>query len=437
MRREFRRSAFALGHLTLLPISAAVGVTIAMTTSFVAKPAIAQTTVAPAPETALAGDKTRTRFVIGLEKSTEFQVFALANPNRVIIELPDVKLQLPTLTGTVPVGLISSIRGGLSAPGKMRVVIDVTSPVIIEKSVLEKGRDPSKPARLVLEIVPADSALKSAQGKKLLVGTPPAGLGATGIQPPLPRPALRPEARAKDSFKQTIVIDPGHGGHDSGATKYGTVEKEVVLAFAMKLRQKLEQTGRYRILMTRDTDRFVELDERRAFADRSEAALFIAVHADYAGSNASGATIYSLRDSMAKDLMRSAKGEVKNAVLSKRETKDVEKMPESDGGAIKGILADLAMREVAKSKDNTKEFSEAVVSTMGESTTLMNNPDREANFRVLKSAKMPSVLIELAYVSNRADAANLKSDTWREKVANSIQRAVDNYFSRHVARLAE
>ena len=241
----------------------------------------------------------------------------------------------------------------------------------------------------------------------------------------------------RDSFKQTIVIDPGHGGHDSGATKFGTVEKEVVLAFALKLKQKLEQTGRYRILMTRDTDKFVELDERRAFADRSEAALFIAVHADYAGSNASGATIYSLRNNMANDLMRSAKGEVQRSVLSKRELQDVEKMPEGDAGTIKSILADLAVREVAKSKENTKEFSEAVVSTMGESTALMNNPDREANFRVLKSAKMPSVLIELAYVSNRADAANLKSDAWREKVAGSIQRAVDSYFSRHMARLAE
>ena len=385
--------------------------------------------------TALAGDKTRTRFVIGLERAVEFQVFSLANPNRVIVELPDIKLQLPSISGDTPVGLVQSFRGGLSAPGKMRVVIDVTNAVVVEKAVIDKGKDPNQAAtRLVLEIVPAEAANKAGSAKKPVINAAVSGLGASGLQPPLPRPARRPEQRAANIFKPIIVIDPGHGGHDSGASKYGTVEKDVVLAFSLKLREQLQASGRYKVVMTRETDTFIELDDRREMADRAKAALFIAVHADYAGSDARGATIYSLRDNVANELQRAAKGQVSSDVLSTKELDNVKKV-DGDVGAVKGFLTDLALKELAVNKERSRMFAGTVVETMGATTSMMNNPDREAGFRVLKSAKMPSVLIELAYVTNRADAANLKSDTWREKVSGSIVTAVDNYFSYHASRL--
>jgi N-acetylmuramoyl-L-alanine amidase len=386
------------------------------------------------PDGVVGGDASRTRFVIGLDRAVEFQVFSLSNPNRVIVELPEVKLQLPAFAGEIPVGLVKSFRGGQSAPGKTRVVIDVTSAVVVEKALLDKGRD-GKASRLVLEIVPVDGGGKSvSSGRKYVSASVLGGLGANGVQPPLPKPALRPGAQSPTMFRPTIVIDPGHGGHDSGAQKYGTVEKDVVLAFSLKLRDKLQATGRYKVLMTRDSDKFIELDARREFADTSKAALFIAVHADYAGSSARGATIYSLRDSVANELQRSAKGEVADTVLSGKEMQAV-KQAEGDVGAVKGILADLAQREVAVNKERTKVFAGSVVEYMGGSTNMMNNPDREAGFRVLKSAKMPSVLIELAYVSNRVDAENLKSDTWRDKVTGSIVTAVENYFTHQMARL--
>ncbi len=385
--------------------------------------------------TALGGDTNRTRFVIGLEKAAEFQVFSLSNPNRVIVELPDLKLQLPQISGSAPVGLVQSFRGGLSAPGKMRVVIDVTGPVVVEKATIEKAKDNAHAARLVLEIVPVDASKpQHVAGKKAVVGGP-SGLGAVGVQPPLPRPAQRPGTNATNIYKPIIVIDPGHGGHDSGAQRNGTIEKDVVLAFSLKLREKLQATGRYKVLMTRENDSFVELDDRRDFADRAKASLFIAVHADYAGSDARGATIYSLRDNVANELQRAARGHVGSDILSTKELETVKTAAESDVGAVKGFLADLALKELAVNKERTKTFAGAVVETMGATTNMMNNPDREAGFRVLKSAKMPSVLIELAYVSNRADAANLKSDSWREKVTGSIQTAVDNYFSYHASRL--
>jgi N-acetylmuramoyl-L-alanine amidase len=235
-------------------------------------------------------------------------------------------------------------------------------------------------------------------------------------------------------YRPVIVIDPGHGGDDTGATRHGTVEKDVVLAFSLKLRDKLQSTGRYKVLLTRETDTFVELNARREFAERQLASLFVAVHADYAQSNARGATIYSLRDSVASSLQRSARGEVSEHVLSDQEITAL-KNSDGDVSAVKAILSDLARREVDMTRDRTSVFVKSVIEFMGESTGLKDNPDRSAAFVVLKSAKVPSILIELGYVTNEADAQLLKSERWREKVSSSIVTAIENYFSHQLARL--
>lgn len=431
-------------HASGLALSIAVIVSPAPLLAQTAVPAHpASAPVAPAPipavraasDDALKGDTKRTRFVVGLERPADFQVFSLSNPNRVIVELPDVKMQLPELPGGHQVGLVKSFRGGLSAPGRSRIVIDVAGPVVVEQAGLEKAKD-GRSHQLALTIVPVDAAAKMppVARKPIKQLASASGLGAVGLQPPLPKPAVRPEVQAAKAYKPIIVIDPGHGGHDSGAQKNGTVEKDVVLAFSKALRDKLEASGRYKVLMTRDTDVFVELDARRDFGEKHKAALFIAVHADYAGSHARGATIYSLRDSVASDLKRSAKGEVAENVLSAQEMNAV-RQNDGDVGTVKGILAELATREVEVNMERTTIFSKAVIDTMGATTNMQNNPDRSAAFRVLKSAKVPSVLIELAYVTNEQDARNLRSGQWRDKVSGSILSAVDNYFSNQLARL--
>ena len=389
----------------------------------------------PATETALKGDRGRTRFIIGLERPVEFQVFSLTNPNRVFVELPDVKLQLPAQPGETAVGLVRSFRGGLSAPGKARVVIDVTGPVIVEKAAVEKGKDGKTP-RLVLEIVPAESAVdaKLANARRALMQAGAAALGAGGLQPPMPRPAVSPQQRALIMYKPVIVLDPGHGGDDTGAQRNGTVEKNVVLAFSLMLRDKLSATGRYKVLMTRDRDVFIELHKRREFAERNLAQLFVAVHADYAQSRARGATIYSLRESVADSLQRSARGEASENILSDKELAAAKPM-DGDIGAIRGFLADLIRLEVERNRDRTSVFVKSVIEYMGESTNLKDNPDRSAAFVVIKSAKVPSILVELGYVTNEEDAELLKSEAWREKVSASIVTAIDNYFSHQLARL--
>ena len=208
-----------------------------------------------------------------------------------------------------------------------------------------------------------------------------------------------------------------------------------MLAFSLILRDQLKATGRYNVLMTRENDTFVDLDERRDFAERHKAALFMAIHADYAGSKASGATIYSLRDSVASELQRSAAGEVMQNVLSDKEIQAIRRVEVADTNVVRGFLADLAQREVAMTHERTNVFARSMIEFMGDATPMMNNPDRSAAFRVLKTAKVPSVLVELAYVTNKQDAANLRSDAWRRKVAASIVTAVDNYFSHIVTRV--
>ena len=165
--------------------------------------------------------------------------------------------------------------------------------------------------------------------------------------------------RALSMFKPVIVIDPGHGGDEPGRSKNGTVEKNVVLAFSLMLRDKLDATGRYKVLMTRDTDVFVELNERREFAERNLAALFVAVHADYAQAKARGATIYSLREigRQRAAALGQGRGERKRAVGQRRCRRS--SSIDGDVGAVREILADLARREVDMTRDRTSVFVQA------------------------------------------------------------------------------
>ena len=203
----------------------------------------------------------------------------------------------------------------------------------------------------------------------------------------------------------------------------------MVLSFSLKLREKLNATGRYKVLMTRDTDTFIPLEERREFAERNQAALFMAIHADYtARASARGATIYSLRPQMADTLRRSAQGGVDESVLSGKDAALVQKA-NGDVGTVRSMLADLARQELDLTRERTSVFVRSVINFMGGSTNLMDNPDRGAAFVVLKTAKMPSILIELGYITNSEDAEQLKSDRWRDKVSGSIVTAVDSYFT--------
>lgn len=372
----------------------------------------------------------RTRVVIDLERADKFEVFTLANPSRVIVEVPNVPMRLPTLPARGADQLITGMRSGNAGANKVRLIFYVAAPVIVENAHLEKGQEGRKRRLLSLDIVPVNSRSRAAV--RAAMRTSRIGALGAGLQPPAPRRAETPNTLRARSFKPVIVIDPGHGGHDTGAQKFGVREKDVVLAFSLMLRDKLVASGRYRVLMTRSTDEFISLEGRREFADDHKASLFIAVHADYASSNASGATIYSLRDRVAQRLKSSAKWEVAETALGKAERKAL--IPNAPG-VVRNILSDLAVREIEVTRHRTDLLTQTVIRFMGQTTEMRSKPHREAAFKVIKTAKMPSILIELAYVSNRRDAARLTSRTWRDKVSSSIVTAVDNYFAESISRV--
>ncbi len=376
--------------------------------------------------------KKKTRFIVALAKRTDFHIIALSKPNRVVVEMGEVSLQLPPLPKSGPVGLVSGFHGGKAGKGKSRVVINVTEPVVVESSKLERS---GKGYLLSLDIVPLVGPQPAPTIARKLEDAPfakPAGLGASGLQPPMPRAAETVATLNKRRAKPLIVLDPGHGGHDSGAVKNGAVEKNVVLAFALTLRKKLQATGRYEVLMTREDDTFIPLSERRDFAERKKAALFIAIHADYARSSASGATIYSLRPSMAKRLKASAVKTAGRVRVSKERFAGIGK---KDRNIVEDLLSDLARMDARATEVRTDLFSRSVVRFMGSKTNFRSTPHRTAGFKVLKTQLVPSVLIELAYVTNKADAKRLKSESWRSEVSGGIVTAVDNYFSHQAARM--
>jgi N-acetylmuramoyl-L-alanine amidase len=220
-----------------------------------------------ATEARLGGDAGRTRLVMDLSRTIDIAAFTLADPYRVVIDLPQLTFQFPPRTGETGKGLIKAFRYGLVMQGGSRIVIDASGPVRIDKAfVLERVDD--QPARLVLDLVPVDRA---GFMRNLALESRP----QRAAEPRKSEPAKHGDARP------LIVIDPGHGGPDTGTVAAsGEMEKTIVLDFAQALQGKLEKSGKYRVTMTRTDDRFVPLGERVRFARSQGAALFISIHAD-------------------------------------------------------------------------------------------------------------------------------------------------------------
>jgi len=365
----------------------------------------------------LAGDEKRTRLIVDLSKKVDMSVFTLADPARVIVDLPDVSFDLPASAGRAGRGVISAYRYGLIGPGKARIVLDAMGPVKIEKSFVQEEFD-DQPARLVVDLVRTDVESFKRQASvhkpiESIVAAPPAERKNDRETPPPP------------SSKLVVVIDPGHGGIDSGAKGVGGEdEKDIVLLAAQKLREKLERTGRYKVVMTRSDDTFVALGERVKVARANQAALFISLHADYIpkrDGDARGATIYTVSD-------RASDAEA--ARLAEKENKvdliaGLDLSKQSDD--IVNILYDLTHRET---RNFSSLFQRTIVGQMKSGGVLMHHDAmRSAGFVVLKAPDVPSVLVELGYLSNAEDVKNLTSDVWRDKVADSIAASVHTFFA--------
>lgn len=420
---------------------------------------------APAPQVtgiAIEGQGAATRVVIDLSRRAEYRVFFLNEPMRAVIDLPPVGWSLPP-SPSAPRGLIAAYRYGSFDAETARLVLDLAEPAHVRASRYELMSGGKQ--RLILEleritpkefdaqvqpwaqsvtkpvaVVTAASAAAAAASALGLASAPtpppapppgrivtpsvpgPTAPRVAAVAPPPAPPAARP--RNAPPARHTVVIDAGHGGVDPGAIGInGTYEKDVTLAMARELKRQLEASGRYKVVMTRDEDMFVRLRERVAKARAVDGELFISIHADSMRSHDSrGASIYTLSENASDDeaaalAARENRADIIAGVDLSRENKEVA-----------SILIDLAQRETM---NHSVTFAGHLVAELGKTIQLIPvRPQRVAGFAVLKAADMPSALIELGYLSNKADEQMLTQPAQRAKVAGALMRAIDLYFQK-------
>jgi N-acetylmuramoyl-L-alanine amidase len=362
----------------------------------------------------IGGDENQTRFVVDLDGKVHVRAFTLADPYRVVLDLSQVTFQFKSKAGESGRGLVKAFRYGLVMAGGSRIVLDVKKPVRVDKAFVIEAAE-GQPARLVLDLtaIERDAFLRNiAQENRVGRAAPP----------------KKNDPEVSSDPRPLVVLDPGHGGIDNGThAASGENEKSIVLDFALMLRDKIEKGGRYRVLMTRNEDVFVALGERVRFARQHHAALFISIHVDALGrgdGDAQGATIYTLSETSSDtEAARLAEAENKADVIAGVDLS-------GEPGDVADILIDLAQRET---KTFSMHFARNVVSEMKTVARLHKNPLKSAGFMVLRAADVPSVLIELGYVSNRQDLKQLTSETWRSRTADAIVAAVDAYFSTRFA----
>ena len=365
----------------------------------------------------LGGDAKQTRFVVDLSRKIPINAFTLANPYRVVVDLPQVAFHIPHKAGTEGRGLIKSFRYGLVMAGGSRIVLDLAGPVRIDKAFTLEAAE-GQPARLVLDLTATDResylrtiALDNRVARTDSIRKPdPVVPGADGDRRPV------------------VVIDPGHGGIDEGTrAASGETEKNIVLAFAKTLRDRLQAMGKYRVLLTRADDTYISLGERVRFARANKAALFISIHADALprrDGDAQGASIYTLSDTASDaEAARLADEENRADVIA-----GVDLTTEPDDVA--DILIDLAQRET---KAFSTQFARTLSGELKNVARLHKHPLKSAGFRVLKSPDVPSVLVELGYMSTKDDMVHLMSPVWRSRTADSLVTAVNSFFAPRLA----
>jgi len=383
---------------------------------------VAASTFPIASDARLAGDAKQTRFILDLDKPIQFRAFALADPYRVVVDIPQVSFKLSAGTGVAGRGLVKAFRYGLVMPGGSRIVFDLTGPAKIANSyVLEAAN--GQPPRLVLELEQVDrtafvQALAPENRPELRPTIAEANAAVVpGAAKPTPPPDTRP----------LIVIDPGHGGIDNGTQAAGEMEKNLVLGFSLALRDRIEKLGKYRVVMTREDDTFIPLNDRVKVARNQSAALFVSIHADALPrreGDAQGATIYTLSDKASDaEAERLAEAENKSDAIGGVNLTD-------EPTEVADILIDLAQRET---RTFSNRFARLLMGEMKNTVRMHKHPLKSAGFRVLKAPDVPSVLIELGYVSNKGDLEHLVSENWRSKTVGSMAQAIDAFFAKRLA----
>ncbi|CAN7429707.1 N-acetylmuramoyl-L-alanine amidase [Pararhizobium sp. LjRoot235] len=361
----------------------------------------------------IAGDSARTRVVIDFDRKPVFFVHYVANPTRVIVDLPETSFGLKPDDLTAR-GLFSEIRYGAMGAGSARVVLTANKPVEITVADV-KADEEGRGFRLVLDAERVtEERFSGLLEEQKWTGTVSAIKAGRVIDPP-----------ATGQF--VIAVDAGHGGIDTGAVGSETKmeEKSVTLAFAGDLMETLNKEAGVKAFLTREKDEFLSLPERVQIARQHGANLFISVHADTLKQrDIRGATVYTISDKASDHLA---------ANLAERENLSDEIAGitlQSEPAEVADILIDLTRRETQAFSVN---LARSVVSSFEGQINLINNPHRHAGFRVLQAPDVPSILLELGFLSNKQDEKLLVDPLWRKKVAGLLAGAVRNYRGGAVA----
>jgi N-acetylmuramoyl-L-alanine amidase len=358
---------------------------------------------------------THAKLILDLSALLDVSAFVLADPDRVIVDLPQTNFALDPEAGKPAhrqrrkTSLIASFRFGQLEPGKSRIVIDLGAPARIVRAACEPS-DNDGHTRLVIGLVKTDPA-----SFRTAVQSARTQLAALAQ-------AKKPQESKSESIKPVVMLDPGHGGIDRGAMVKGLLEKDLVFAFAKAVAEKLEDSGHFNVVMTREDDSFVSLSERVRMARDSNAALFVSIHADTLSEAAgvSGATVYTLSDRASDaEAARVAEKENQADMAAGFDKTD-------DAGDVSDILFDLTRRET---RAYSHLFAHTLVDYWRTAGRLNRNPRRAAGFRVLTAPDVPSVLLELGYLSNSKDSQALNSPQWRDKTSNQVAEAIEAFFS--------
>jgi N-acetylmuramoyl-L-alanine amidase len=373
------------------------------------------TTAQPVPSTPVAIDarldstEHSARFTMAVSQRLDVSIDVLDQPLRIVADLPEVNVQAAAPKARRS-ALVPQFRAGLVAPGRSRIVFDLAGPARVKALVQRARSDGIVDFTIEFEPVPrADFDELVAAGAERRARSALAPLQIA------PRPS--------QDRRPLLVIDPGHGGIDPGAVATGGVtEKAVVLAIGLKLKEQIEAMGQVRVIMTRADDRFLSLSERVRVAREARADLFVSLHADSlsAAQDVRGATIYTGSD-RATDAESARLAQKENAAdaLGGAEAGQ-------GGGEVVDILMDLALRET---RAQSGAAAARLVTEMSGAVKMHRIPQRAAGFRVLTAPDVPSLLIELGFLSSKSDIALLTSAEWQGVAAEAIARAVSAHFS--------
>ncbi|MBI4967652.1 MAG: N-acetylmuramoyl-L-alanine amidase [Rhodospirillales bacterium] len=364
----------------------------------------------------------RTRLVLDLSAKAAFATTVQADPPKVVVDFGDIDWAVPPAAFRRPTGLIRKVQ--FEPPA--RLILETARPAQVSKVFLIEPNEQFG-WRFVIDLVAADASppppaaspaakAKSAPTQAAPTQTPPPPAAAKTAPAPAPLTDRKPPAK-----KPVIAIDPGHGGADPGAIgASGAYEKNITLAMARDLKDKLEAQGRYTVVLTRDRDVFLRLRERSAKARAAGADLFISLHADALPNPAiQGLSVYTLSET-ASDSEAQLLAEKENKADLIAGIDLSHEAPE-----VANILIDLAQRETM---NLSAVFAAGAVEELGRQVRLLSNSHRFAGFAVLKAPDVPSVLIEMGYLSNAQEERLLRGHDYRAKLATGLARAIDRYF---------